>query len=107
MTRRITHLIAEQENRSKLSNSRDPDAKVTRTLEEPQKIEVPIPDKEEVSPSNIRKEAQQCKVTMPKEDENQNGQRNTKTNITGKKYRKISKKRANIDKLQKVPEGTS
>jgi hypothetical protein len=44
---------------------------------------------------------------MPKEDKNQNGKRNTETNITGKKARKLSNKRANIDKLQKVPEGTS
>jgi hypothetical protein len=27
--------------------------------------------------------------------------------LTGKKARKLSKKRAKIDKLQKVPEGTS
>ena len=44
---------------------------------------------------------------MPKEDKNQNGERHTKTNLTGKKAIKLSKKRANINKLQKVPEGTS
>jgi hypothetical protein len=32
---------------------------------------------------------------------------NTETEITGKKARKLSKKRAKIDKLQKAPEGTS
>jgi hypothetical protein len=32
---------------------------------------------------------------------------NNKIKLTGNKYRKISKKRAKIDKLQKVPEGTS
>jgi hypothetical protein len=58
MTRRITHLIEEQENRSNLSNTRDPDVKVAITLDEPQKIEVPILDKEEVSPSTLRKESQ-------------------------------------------------
>jgi hypothetical protein len=46
MTRRITHLIEEQENRSKLFNTRDPDVEVARTLEDPHNIEVPIPDKE-------------------------------------------------------------
>jgi hypothetical protein len=44
---------------------------------------------------------------MPKEDKNQNGKRNTEMKLTEKKDRKISKKRANLDKLQKVPEGTS
>jgi hypothetical protein len=36
---------------------------------------------------------------MPKGDKNQNGKRNTKTKITGKKARKISKKREKIEKL--------
>jgi hypothetical protein len=44
---------------------------------------------------------------MPKEDKNQNGKRHTKTKLTGKKDRKLSKKRGKIDKLQKVPKGTS
>jgi hypothetical protein len=44
---------------------------------------------------------------MPQEDKNQNGKRHTKMNLTGKKARKLSKKRAKIDKLQKVLEGTS
>jgi hypothetical protein len=35
MTRRITHLIEEHKNRSKLSNSRDPDVEVARTLKDP------------------------------------------------------------------------
>jgi hypothetical protein len=46
ITRRITHLIEEKKNRLKLSNSRDPNVEVARTLEDPQKIEVPVPDKE-------------------------------------------------------------
>jgi hypothetical protein len=50
MTIRITHLIEEHKNKSKLSNTRDSDVEVVRKLEDPQKIEVPIPDKEEVSP---------------------------------------------------------
>jgi hypothetical protein len=107
MTRRITHLIKEQKNRLKLFNTRDSDVEVARTLEHPQKIEVPILDKEEASPLNLRKESQQREVTTPQEDKNHNGKRHTETNLTGKKARKLSKKRAKIDKLQKVPEGTS
>jgi hypothetical protein len=80
------------------------DVEVGRTLEDPQKTEVPIPDTDEVLPL---KESHQHEVTMPKEDKNQNGKRNTEMKLTGKKDRKLSKKRAKIDKLQKVPEGTS
>jgi hypothetical protein len=104
---RITHLIAEQENRSNLFNTRDPYVEVARTLEDQQKTKVLILDKEKVLPSNPRKESQKRTVTMLKEDKNQNGKRHTETNITGKKARKLSKKRAKIEKLQKVPEGTS
>jgi hypothetical protein len=50
MTRRITHLIEEQKNISKLFNTRYLDVEVARTLEDPQKIEAPIPDKEEGLP---------------------------------------------------------
>jgi hypothetical protein len=53
------------------------------------------------------KESQQREVTMLKGDKNQNGKRNTETKITGKKARKLSKKREKIEKLQNVPEGTS
>jgi hypothetical protein len=42
-----------------------------------------------------------------KEDKNQNGKRNYETKPTGKKDRKITKKRVKIENLQKVPEGTS
>ena len=92
-------MIKEQKNISKLFNTRDPDVEVSRKLEDPQKIEVPIPDKEEGSPSNLRKESQQREVTMPKEDKNQNEKRHIKMKLTRKKGRKISKKRAKIDKL--------
>jgi hypothetical protein len=44
---------------------------------------------------------------MPKEDKNQNGKRNNEMKLTGKKARNLSKKREKIEKLQKVPEGTS
>ena len=44
---------------------------------------------------------------MPKEAKDQNGKRHTEKKLTGKKARKLSKKQAKINKLQKVPEETS
>jgi hypothetical protein len=44
---------------------------------------------------------------MPKEDKNRNGKRNNEMKITEKEARNLSKKREKIEKLQKVPEGTS
>jgi hypothetical protein len=92
MTRRIAHLIEEQKNRSKPLNTRNPDVEVARTLEEPLKIEVPILDEEEGLPLNLRKESQQCEVTIPKEAKNKNGKRHTEMKLTGKKARKLCKK---------------
>jgi hypothetical protein len=46
-------------------------------------------------------------VTMPKENKNQNEKRTTEMKLTGKKARKLSKKRSQIEKIQRVPEGTS
>jgi hypothetical protein len=103
MTRRIAHLIEEHKNISKLFNTRDLDVEVAITLEDPKNIEVPIPDKEEVSPSNLRKEFQHREVTMPNADKNQNGKRNSEMKLIGKKSRKLSKKRA---KIKKVTEGS-
>jgi hypothetical protein len=99
MTRRIVHFIKEQENRPKLFNTRDLDIEVARTQGNSQKTEAPTSDKEELLPLNLRKESQQCEVTMPKEDKNQNGKRNTKMKLTGRKAINLSKKRANIEKL--------
>jgi hypothetical protein len=48
----------------------------------------------------------QREVTMPKEEKNQNGKRLTETKLTGKKSRKLMKKKAKLEKLQNVPEGT-
>ena len=84
-TRRIAQLIEEQENQAKLFPTRDLDIEVGRTLEDLQKTEVPIPDREEVLPLNLRKESQHREVTMPKEDKNQNGNRNNEMKLTGKK----------------------
>jgi hypothetical protein len=75
------------------------DVEVGRTLEEPQNTEVPIPNTDEVLPLISRKESHQHEVTLPKEDKNQNKKRNTKTKLTGKKARKLSKKRAKIENL--------
>jgi hypothetical protein len=56
---------------------------------------------------NLKKESHHHEVTMLREDKNQNGKRMTETKLTGKKARKLSKKRAKIEKLQKIPEETS
>ena len=99
MTRKIAQLIEEQENRSKLVVTRNIDVKAARTLGYPQKTKVLTPDKEEVLIPNPRKESQQHAVTMSKDDKNQNGKRTTETKLTGRKARKLSKKRAKFEKL--------
>jgi hypothetical protein len=70
MTRRIAQLIEEQENKSKLFDTRSPHVKAARTLEDSQKIEVSISDIEEVFPLSLRRESHQCEVTMSKENKN-------------------------------------
>jgi hypothetical protein len=55
---------------------------------------------------NPKEESQQRAMTMSNEDKNQNGKRHTEMKLTGKKDRKLSKKRAKIEKLQKFPKGT-
>jgi hypothetical protein len=50
---------------------------------------------------------QQCKFTTLIEDKNKNGKRNPKIQITRKKVRKLIKKKAKLEKLQKIPEKTS
>jgi hypothetical protein len=89
-----------------LFNTRDLDVEAIRALEEPQKTEIPNPYDEGVLPLDLKKEPKQHEVTMSREDKTQNGKRMTKTNLTGKKARKLSKKRAKIGKLQKTPEET-
>jgi hypothetical protein len=107
MARRITHLIEEHEKISKLFRTRDLDFEVERTQEGSQKTEAPTLDREEVMPLNPRKESQQCEVTMPRGDKNQNGKRNTDMKLTRKKARNLIKKRSKIEKLQKDPKGIS
>ena len=100
-------MIEEQENKSKLFDTRSLDIKTIRTLEDSQKIEVFVSDIEEVLPLSLRKESQQHEVTMSKENKNQNEKRTTETKLTGKKARNLSKKKAKIERLQQVPEATS
>jgi hypothetical protein len=107
MSRRISYLMKEQEDRPKPLNTRDLGIEVIRALEEPQKTKIPNPYDEGVLPLDLKKEPKQREVTMSREDKNQNGKRMTETKLTGKKARKLSKKRAKIRKLQKTPEETS
>jgi hypothetical protein len=112
MTKRIAHLLKEQEDHSKLLRTSNPDVKDERTQEDLeylsiQKSRAPTLDKEKVLLSNPMKESQQRKVTMLSTDKNQNGKRNTKMQITRKKARKLSKKRAKLENLHGTPEGTS
>jgi hypothetical protein len=106
MTRRIAHLIVEYENILKLFSTSNQDVEAARTLEDPQKTEVPTPSKAKVLSRNPREESQHREVTMTKEDNNHTGKRNIETNLTGKKARKLNRKRAKIEKLLQVLEGT-
>jgi hypothetical protein len=72
-----------------------------------QKSRAPTSDEEEVLLSNPMIESHHHEVTMLSTNKNRNGKRNTKKQITGKKDRKLSKKRVKLEKLQKVPEETS
>jgi hypothetical protein len=107
MTRRIAQLIEEWENKLNIFDTRSPDVKAARTLEDSQKIEVSVLDIEVVLPLNPRKESQQCEVPIPKENKNQNGKRTIETKLTLKNDRKMSKNKDNIERLQQDPEGTS
>jgi hypothetical protein len=56
MSRRISYLMKEQEDRPNLLNTRDLGIKVIRELEEPQKTEIPNPYDEGVLPLDLKKE---------------------------------------------------
>jgi hypothetical protein len=103
MTRNIAYLMEEQENIYKLLNTRDLDVEAISALEEPQKTEIPNPYDEGVLRLDMNKEYQHPEVTMSREDKDQNEKRKTKAKLIGKKARKLSKKRAKIEKLQKIP----
>jgi hypothetical protein len=92
MTKRIAHLLKEQEDQSKLLRARHRDVELERTKEDLRYLSVkesrePTPHREKVFPLNPSKDHQQCEVTMPREDQNQNRKRNIETKITGKKAR--------------------
>ena len=72
-----------------------------------QKIELPIFDTEEVLSRNPKKDFPQCEVTKTTEDKHQNGKSITETKLTGKKARKLRKKRENTVRIQEVLEDTS
>jgi hypothetical protein len=107
MTRRITHLIEEQKSRSKIFNIINSNVEAKRTLEDRQKIELPIFDTEAVLSRNPRKDFPQREVTKTTEDKHQNGKIITATKLTGKKARKLRKKKDNTIRLQDVLEDTS
>jgi hypothetical protein len=112
MARRIVHLIEEQENQSNLLKTKYMDVEVEKTQEDwrhlsIQESRVPTPEREEVLPLNPMKDPPQCEVIMPRGDKNDNGKRKMVIQITGKKARKLNKKRAKLEKLQEVPGKTS
>ena len=107
MTRRIVHLIEEQKSKLQIFNISNSNVEAKRTLEDLQKIELPIFDIEEVLSRNPKKDFQQREVTKTTEDKHQNGKIITETKLTGKKDRKLRKKRANTVRLQEVLEDTS
>jgi hypothetical protein len=112
MTRRIVHLIEEHENKSKLLRTKDLDVEAEKTQTDLKNLSIQesrasTPNREEVFPLNPMEDHQQREVTMPREDRNQHGKRNPETQITGKKARNLSKKKAKLEKLQEALEKTS
>jgi hypothetical protein len=107
MTRRIAHLMQKQKSRSQIFNISTSDGEAGRTLEDSQKIELPIVDTEDVLSRNPRKYFPQREVTKTTEDKHQTGKSITETKLTRKKARKLRKKRVNTVRLQEVLEDTS
>jgi hypothetical protein len=89
-------LIGERENRSRVLDPKNLDDEVDRTLEEPHRTEKYVG---QVIPVDLKKEYQHYEVTMTREEKNQNEKRMTKTKLTGKKARKIMKKKVKLEKL--------
>ena len=63
--------------------------------------------REEVLHSNPLKDPQQCKVTLLRENKNENGKRNPETQIIGNKARKLKKMKEKLENVHGVPEKTS
>ena len=83
------------------------DVEVERTQEDWKHLFVqesiaPTPEREEVLPSNPMKDHPQCEFIMPRGYKNDNRKRKPVIQITGKKARKLSKKREKLEKLQEV-----
>jgi hypothetical protein len=88
------------------------DVKVERTHKDWRHLSVqesraPTPEREEVLPLKPMKDPPKCEVIMPRGDKADNGKRKIVIQITGKKARKLSKKREKLEKLEEVPENTS
>jgi hypothetical protein len=108
MTRRIVHLLKEEEDQTKLLRTIDLDVEVERTQENwkhlfVQESRVPTPEREEVLLSERLNDPQQYEVTMPRGDKNDNGKRKPVTQIIGKKARNLNKKKEKLENLQEVP----
>jgi hypothetical protein len=106
--------MQEQEDKSKQQKALELVVEVERTQQGLNNLSMPERSastleiiREEVLHLNPLKDPQQCEVTMLREDKNKNGKRNPETRITGKKERKLSKRKAKLEKLQEVPEKTS
>jgi hypothetical protein len=74
-----------------------------------QERRAPMPEtlREEVLHLNPMNDPQQCEVTMLRADKNKNEKRILETWITGKKARKLSKKKTKLERLHEVPLKTS
>jgi hypothetical protein len=107
MTRRIVHLIEEQKRKSQIFNISTSGVEAKRTIEDLQKIKLPIFDTENVLSRNYKKDFPQCEVTKTIKDTHQNSKRITETKLTGKKDMMLRKKRANTIRLQEVLDDTS
>jgi hypothetical protein len=118
LARKIDRLIEEREVESKQQKARELAIKVERTQEGLKDLSMQEGSKsiwevirKEVLPLNPLKVNQQREATMLGEDKNKNGKKNLEivreTHITGKKARKLSKKKARLEKLQEVTEKTS
>jgi hypothetical protein len=113
ITRKIERLIEEQEDKSKQQRERELVVEVERTQEDLKNL--PMQERSIATPEIVREGTltsesvrahQQCEVTLLGEDKNKNGKRIPEivreAQITGKKARKINKKKAKLEKLQEA-----
>jgi hypothetical protein len=110
ITRKIDRLIEEPQDKSKQHKTRELVIEVERMQEvlkdlSMQEGRMPTQDliREEVLILNPLEAHQQCEVTTLREDKNKNGKRNPETiretHITGKKEKKLSRKKSKLKKL--------